>query len=157
MNKAIKRLLIWVFSIIGIGIIGYVGFVSYVMYSMFSGCGIDDGPFKATLINPIEISKTAEEFNLSNNGKLILENRSDSLSPTLTLIENGKVKWTLDTDTRNTQGYKSTRFWEISNLTISKKTNPVKLNFTGHWTYGAEAGSMKIDRNDGDNSFCLSW
>lgn len=132
MNNTIRNILIWTFSIIGIGIIGYVGFVSYIMYSLFSGCGMDDGPFKAALINPIEISRNAEEFNLSNNGKLILENRTDSLSPILTLIENGKVKWTLDTDTRNTKGYKSTRIWEISNLTVLKNSNPIKFNFTGH-------------------------
>lgn len=157
MNKKIKRILIWTSSIIALGIVGYIGFVSYVMYSMFSGCGMDDGPFKAVLIDPIVISETAKEFDLSNNGKLILENRTDSLSPVLILIEDGKIKWTLDTDTRNTIEYKSTRIWGISNVAISKNNDPIELNFTAHWTYGAEAGSMKIDRDDGDNSFCLSW
>lgn len=157
MNKKIKKILIWTFSIIGVGIVGYIGFVGYVLYSLFSGCGMDDGPFKAVLINPIEITENAHYFNLADNGKLILENRNDTLSPVLTLIENGKIKWTLDTNTQNTEGYESTRIWEISNVTLSDSTDQIELSFTGHWTYGAEAGFMKIDRTDGDNSFCLSW
>ena len=118
---------------------------------------MDDGPFKAVLIDPVEISDSAQVFKLSGNGKLILENRIDTLSPVLTLMENGKVKWTLDTDLRNTKGYETCRIWEITNVTLIKDTDPIKLYFTGYWTYGAEAGSMKIDRKDGENSYCLSW
>lgn len=157
MNKTLKKILIWAASIIGIGVIGYVGFVGYVLFTFSSGCGMDDGPFEAVLIDQIEITENAQHFDLSDNAKLILENRNDTLSPIITIIENGKIKWTLDTDTRNTNGYESTRIWEISNLTITKNTDPIKLRFTGHWTYGAEAGSMEIDREDGENSFCLSW
>jgi len=157
MNRTTKKILIWTFSIIGIGIIGYIGFVGYVMYTFASGCGMDDGPFNAVIINQTQISENSEIFELENNGVLILDNRTDSLSPTLTLKENGIVKWTLDTDTRNTKGYESTRIWKISNVTVTKNTDPIKLNFAGHWTYGAEAGSMEIDRDDGENSFCLSW
>ena len=67
------------------------------------------------------------------------------------------MKWILDTDTRNTQGYESTRFWEISNVTIIRDADPIKLRFTAHWTYGAEAGTTEIERENGENSFCLSW
>lgn len=157
MDKRLKKILILVISIIGIGVIAYVGFVGYVIYTYSSGCGMDDGPFEAALIDQIELTNNAQQFELSENGKLILENRNDTLSPIITLIENGKVKWTLDTDTRSTKGYETTRIWQISNLRITKDTDPIKLRFTGHWTYGAEAGSMEIDRNNGDNSFCLSW
>ena len=157
MNKTIKIILICAASIFGIGIIGFPVFVGYVIHTFTSGCGMDDGPFKAILIDPIEISDSAQLFKLSNNGKLILENRNDTLSPVLTLMENGEVKWTLDTDVRNTKGYETCRIWEISNVTLIKNNNPIRLNFTGHWTYGREAGSMRIDRKDGDNSFCLSW
>jgi len=157
MNKTVKKILIWTASIIGVGVIGYIGLVGYVLYSFGSGCGMDDGPFEAVQVPSIELTENSQQFDLSDNGKLILENRNDSLSPILSLIENGKIKWTLDTDTRNTKGYESTRIWKISNLIVSKNTDPIKLHFTGHWTYGAEAGSMEIDRDDGENSFCLSW
>ena len=157
MNKTLKKFLIWTASIIGIGIIGYVGFVGFVIHTFSNGCGMDDGPFEAIHIDQIKLTENAEQFDLSDNGKLILENRNDTLSPIITLIENGKIKWTLDTDTRNTKGYESTRIWEISNMTIIKDSDPIKLRFTGHWTYGAETGSMEIDREDGKNSFCLSW
>jgi hypothetical protein len=157
MNQTVKKILIWIASIIGIGIIGCIGFAGSVFYSFISGCGMDDGPFEAVRTNPIEISESSLTFNLSNNGKLILDNRTDTLSPVLTLIENGKIKWTLDTDVRNTEGYETCRIWEITNLTVRKDSNPIKLSFTGHWTYGVEAGTMKIDRDDGENSFCLSW
>ncbi|MGB1308540.1 MAG: hypothetical protein ACPG6B_06495 [Oceanihabitans sp.] len=157
MNKTTKKILIWIFSIIGIGIIGYISFVGFVMYTFASGCGIDDGPFNAILVEETIISGNSKIFELKNNGILILDNRTDSLSPTLTLKENGIIKWTLDTDTRNTKGYESTRIWKISNVTITKKSDPIKLNFAGHWTYGAEAGSMEIDRENGENRFCLSW
>ena len=99
----------------------------------------------------------AQIFNLSENGKLILENRNDTLSPILMLIEKEQVKWTLDTDVRNTEGYETCSIWEIRNVSITKDTDPVKLRFTGYWTYGAEEGFMEINREDGDNSFCLSW
>ncbi|WP_299007479.1 hypothetical protein [uncultured Tenacibaculum sp.] len=157
MNKTFKKILIGVGIIAGIGITGYLGLIGVVWYQFSVGCGMDDGPFEAVTIKPIEITKNAKEFQLAKNGKLILENRNDTLSPTLTLIENGKVKWTLDTDTRNTKGYESTGIWEISNVIITKDSDPIKLRFTGHWTYGAEAGSMEIDRDNGDNKFCLSW
>ena len=157
MNKTTKKILIWTFSIIGFGILGYIGFVGYVMYTFASGCGMDDGPFNAVLIEQTQISENSQTFELNNNGILILDNRTDSLSPTLTLKENGIVKWTLDTDTRNTKGYESTRIWKISSVTVIKNTDPIKLNFVGHWTYGAEVGSMEIDRKTGKNNFCLSW
>lgn len=157
MNKTVKKILVGIASIIGIGIIGSIGFVGYVIYSFSSGCGMDDGPFEAVRSTPIEISESSLTFSLSNNGKLILDNRADTLSPVLTLIENGKIKWTLDTDLSNTEGYETCQIWEISNLTVKKDSDPIKLSFTGHWTYGAEAGSMEIDRGDGENSFCLSW
>ena len=115
MNRTLKKILIWTASIIGIGIIGYLGFVGYVVYSITSGCGMDDGPFEAVLIEPILISDSSQTLNLSDNGQLILENRNDTLSPILTLIENGKVKWTLDTDVRNTKGYETCRIWELCN------------------------------------------
>jgi hypothetical protein len=134
-----------------------LGFVAYVVYTFSSGCGMDDGPFKAVTTTPIEITETSERFKLSKGGELILTNRNDTLSPILTLFENGKLIWTLDTDVRNTKGYETCRIWEISNVTVTKDTDPIKIRFTGHWTYGAEAGSMEIDRENGKNSFCLSW
>jgi len=157
MNKTTKKILIWTFSIIGIGIIGYIGFVGYVMYTFTSGCGMDDGPFEAVLIDPIKISESAQKFELSDNAELFIENRTDSLSPILTLKQNGKVKWTLDTDTRNTKGYEYTRIWKLDKIRITKKTDPIELEFIGFWTYGAETGWMEIDREDGENEFCLSW
>lgn len=157
MNKTVKKIIIWTASILGIGVIAYLGFVAYVVYTFSSGCGMDDGPFKAVTTTPIEITETSERFKLSKGGELILTNRNDTLSPILTLIENGKIIWTLDTDVRNSKGYETCRIWEISNLTVTKDTDPIKIRFTGHWTYGAEAGSMEIDRENGENSFCLSW
>lgn len=157
MNKTFKKILIGFGIIAGICVIGYLSLVGLVWYQFNVGCGFDDGPFEAIKIDQIEITDNAEEFILSKNGKLILDNRNDTLSPIFTLIEGGKVKWTLDTDTRNTIGYESTRIWKISNVKIENASDPIKLVFTGYWTYGAENGSMKIDRGDGDNSFCLSW
>ncbi|PKH52173.1 hypothetical protein CXF68_16390 [Tenacibaculum sp. Bg11-29] len=157
MNKTLKNILIGFTVITGIGIIGYLALVALVWYQFNIGCGIDDGPFKAVIVAQIEITKSAKEFDLSDNGILMLENRNDTLSPILTLIEKGKVKWTLDMNTKNTKGYESTNIWRISNISVEKKTDPIKLFFTGHWTYGAEHGSIEIDREDGDNKFCLSW
>ena len=157
MNKTVKKIIIWTASILGIGVIAYLSFVAYAVYTFSNGCGMDDGPFEAVTTTPIEITEISERFKLSKGGELILTNRNDTLSPILTLIENGKVIWTLDTDVRNTKGYETCRIWEISNVTITKDTDPIKIRFTGHWTYGAEAGSMEIDRENGENSFCLSW
>jgi hypothetical protein len=70
MNNTAKKILIWSVSIIGIAIIGYLTFVGTVLYTLSSGCGMDDGPFKAILIDPITISDSAQVFDLSKNGKL---------------------------------------------------------------------------------------
>jgi len=141
-------------------ILGFFGYFGYEIYSLFSwienGCGFDDGPFKAVLIDKNETSDSVKIFQLEN-GQLILENRSDTLSPLLSLMENEKLIWTLDTDVRNTTGFESCRIWEISKIKIINGSNPIKLQFLGHWTYGIEHGSMEIDRKSGDNSFCLSW
>ncbi len=157
MNSILKNVLIGIAIVAGIFIIRHLILVGLVWYQFSVGCGWDDGPFKAELIDPIEITDEAVEFDLSKKGKLILENRNDTLSPILTLLENGKVQWALDTDTRNTKGYESTRIWKISHVVVDRKTDPIKLEFIGHWTFGAESGSMEIDRDNGDNTFCLSW
>ena len=141
----------------------FFAFLGYLIYDFLSfnwladDCGMDDGPFIAVLVEPIKISESAQEFDLSENGKLIIDNRTDSLSPILTLKENGQIKWTLDTDTRNTKEYANTRIWNIRKVEILNKSNPIELQFFADWTYGAESGSMEIDRINGENSFCLSW
>ena len=117
MNKTTKKILLLIFSIISIGIAGYIVFAGYMMYTFSSGCGLNDGPFKAVLLDPVKISENSEVFKLKNDGILILDNRTDSLSPVFTLKEKGIVKWTLNMDTQNTKGYESTRILKISNVT----------------------------------------
>jgi len=143
-------------SIIGIGAIGYFGFIVYVYLSIFSGCGMDDGPFEAELIEKIEFSEIVDTFELKS-GNLIIDNRVDTLSPIITFIENESVKWTLDTDVSKTKNYEYCRISKISNVKISEDRKSIYLDFTGYWTYGAEAGWMEIDKKDGENWFCLSW
>ena len=104
-----------------------------------------------------DMSDAAESLDLSDGGTLILDNRSNSLSPILSLHENGEVKGTLELDVSNTKGYETDRFWEISRLKIRKGSDPVKLRFTAHWSYGKKLGAMEIDRESGANSFCLGW
>ena len=155
-----KRKIIRIFIILAICLVGFFGYKVYDFLTfswLGNGCGTDDGPFTALHIAPIKLSDSIQTFDLADNRQLILENRNDTLSPILTLIQNGKVKWTLDTDTRNTEGYENTRIWKISNVTITNDTDRIELNFLGHWTYGAEAGSMEIVRDNGENTFCLSW
>lgn len=118
---------------------------------------MDDGPFKAILIDPIQISDSAQIHSLSRGRELIIESRSDSLSPIITLIEEDKVKWTLDTDVRNTEGYERDKIWEINDVEIIKDKGKIKFTFIGNWTMGAEAGYMEIKRRTGENYFCLSW
>ena len=156
MNPAIKKILLWTISILGIGFLVYVGFLGVIYYQFTSGCGMDDGPFEAVVLTNYKVSDSANKFKIEN-GELFVDNRNDTLSPIITLVENGNVKWSLDTDTRNTEGYENTRIWKISNVQINKNTDPIRFSFTGHWTYGAEHGSMKINRGDGENDFCLSW
>lgn len=116
---------------------------------------MDDGPFYAIELADIQFSDSLQTFELSD-GKLILDNRSDSLSPILAFEQNESLSWILDTDVSKTEGYEGTRIWEISNISIDDGSQ-INLRFTGHWTYGAEAGSMQIDKKTGKNSFCLSW
>jgi hypothetical protein len=159
MNKTVKRIIIGTSIVFGLAIIGG-GVYLYLVFRALDSlgpCGFDDGPFTAVVVDDVGLSDTLQTFDLANSGKLILNNRNDTLSPLLTLVENGKTVWTLDTDVRNTKGFETCRIWEISRLTVTKDTDPIKLTFLGHWTYGAERGAMEIDRETGDNSFCLSW
>lgn len=159
MNKTVKIIVIGTGVFLGLAIIA----ISVYLYTVFQAfddigpCGFDDGPFKAVVIDNVTIPDTLQTFELTNGGQLILNNRNDTLSPLLTLQENGKTKWTLDTDVRNTKGFETCRIWEISSVIITNNSDPIKLSFLGHWTYGSESGSMEIGRKTGDNSFCLSW
>lgn len=156
-KKTLKRIAIWIASIVGVCLVVYLGLVFYVVYSFSGGCGMDDGPFIAVKTKPVKITKTSERFPLSDGGELVITNRQDALPPVLTLLERGKVKWTLNTDVRNTDGYQTSTIREVYNVSILQDTDPIKLKFTANWTGGAEAGSINIDRESGENSFCLSW
>ncbi len=156
MNKKLKRILIVISSILGLGVLAYLGFVIMMYYTFTVGCGMDDGPFEAEIIKEYKSTENQNVFKLKE-GELIIDNRNDTLSPIILLKEKGKAKWILDTDTRNTKGYEYTRIWEISNVTIEKETSEIHLSFVGHWTFGAERGKITIDRKDGENKFCLSW
>lgn len=151
------RTLGWLISIIVVIIIAYFIYIAYAVSSFVGECGLDDGPFKATLIEPITNSKTAQRFDLADSHILIVENRTDSLSPIITLIKNDKTIWTLDMDTSKTEGYETTEIWNISNVNITKDSDQIELNFLSFWTSGYEAGWMEIDRDSGENKFCLSW
>ena len=159
MNKTVKKILIGTGIVFGLAIIagGVYLYLVFRALDSLGPCGFDDGPFTAVIIDNMAVSDTVQTFDLTNNGQLILNNRNDTLSPLLTLVENGKTKWTLDTDVRKTKGFETCRIWEISSVTVTKNSDPIKLTFLGHWTYGAERGSMEIDRETADNSFCLSW
>lgn len=85
---------------------------------------MEDRSFSAIKTTPLKLTGRPERFELSGNGELMLTNRNDTLSPILTLIENGKVKSTLDKDVRYTKGYESCRIWEIGNLRIAKHIDP---------------------------------
>lgn len=157
MNKFLIKALRIGISTIAIITILYTAYICYSFFPFFSACGMDDGPFTAIHINPIELSDSTQYFDLSNNDTLFLDNRMDTLSPILTLIEKGVTKWTLDTDLRNTKGYKNSRIGNIYNVDLKASPTTIKLNFVAYWSYGHESGYMEINRKNGDNTFCLSW
>ncbi|MEO1030991.1 MAG: hypothetical protein AAFX55_06285 [Bacteroidota bacterium] len=157
MDKITKKTLIWSISIFGILIVCYFLYIGYAINSFMTSCGLDDGPFEAKLIGPINISDSAQKFDLAENAILYIENRTDSLSPIITLFQNDELVWTLDTDTSKTEGYEGTELWNISNVNITNTKNPIELDFLSHWTYGYEVGWMEIDLKSGENRFCLSW
>ena len=157
MNQTIKKAIIWIATIIGISLIGYGVVVTYFLHTLNRGCGFDDGPFVAVVIDTIILSPDAQEFEISHQGKLIINNRKSSKSPIISLVENEKVKSSLDMDTRNTLGYEATTLQKLSEVVITRKNNPIEMKFISHWTFGAEVGSMEINRKNGENTFCLSW
>lgn len=160
MRKYFWKILMWIVGIAILGGIGYFIFAIYALNSFVSSlgpCGFDDGPFVGVLVDGRVISDSKETYHLSNDGKLILENRADTLSPIFSLVEEGNVKWSIDMDVRNTKEWESTRIWEISKVSITEEAGVIKMIFLEHWTFGAERGSMEIERASGNNSFCLSW
>lgn len=159
MDRTVKIILISSGVVLAL-LIGGVAVYLYLIFSTLESlgpCGYNDGPFRAVRIDPVTISHSALTFDLSKQGKLFIENRGDTLSPIITLTENGQVKWTLDTDVRNTKGFEKCWIREIENVRITEEANSIRLAFLAYWTYGGEAGSMQIDRETGANTFCLSW
>lgn len=154
---SIKKVFIWLTVLIGIGVVTYIGYMLYLFMSFATGCGFDDGPFVAKKIAAIKIPDNAERFNLSNGTQLVLINRKENLSPILTCLENGKAKWTLDTDVRNTKGFETCRIWKLNELRVTEGWFSIDVTFYAEWTYGSEIGSIEIDKTDGENTFCLSW
>ncbi|WP_405376972.1 hypothetical protein [Nonlabens sp. Asnod3-A02] len=119
---------------------------------------MNDGPFTAQKIESEFIeNKNDINLKLENKYTLIIQNRTDSLSPLITLKKSDKVEWTLDTNVRFTQSFESSFLSRIENVTVEKSTEFIELRFTGYWTYGAESGYIRINRNTAENFFCLSW
>lgn len=156
MNKTIPIVSGVLFTAVLIAVGIYV-YKTHDAFNQLDPCGIDDGPFKAILADPIQLSDSAQSFILSDNGQLILDNRTNDQSPILTIMENGERKWTLDLNIANTRGYENYRFYRISQLRVKNDLTVIKLRFAGHWSYGIKTGTMEIARSDGGNYFCLSW
>ncbi len=130
---------------------------AYIFYNIFFRCGFNDGPFHAKKTNAIIILDSAKHYKLSPKDELILVNRSHSLSPILMLKENEIIKWKLDFDLQNSGECENCSITKIDNIKITNNDNPIVIQFAAHWTFGAEGGTMKIDRENGDNTFCVSW
>ncbi len=152
------------FTIIIIMVLSFLIYVGYVIFGFisfsntFDKCGMNDGPFTAQKIESEFIeNKNDINLKLENKYTLIIQNRTDSLSPLITLKKSDKVEWTLDTNVRFTQSFESSFLSRIENVTVEKSTEFIELRFTGYWTYGAESGYIRINRNTAENFFCLSW
>jgi len=114
-------------------------------------CGFDDGPFSAIETELLADETRSKVFELNNQGTLMIDNQLDSLSPILSLYEEGQLKWSILMELEN---------WHVDsiyhiNMTGDKKI--IKLSFFAAWSFGHESGNMRIDRSNGDNNYCLSW
>lgn len=149
-----KLLLLGIFFILFFTVI-YVTIFFIGIYAFTSGCGTHDGPFEAVLIQPVEIQNSADTFELSNDSRLVLDDRDDALSPVLVFLVGNRLKWTLDMDLKivNENYYISS----ISISDVSETKEEIILNFHADWNYGYERGWMTINKENGDNEFCLSW
>lgn len=154
MNRTLKRILIAVGAVAGVVVVVYLILVVRAIHAISSGCGMDDGPFHAAKISAAIPRDSATVYEV-DNGELLIWNRA-TLPPRIELIEEGQSKWTLEMDVR-TETDSSAMLWQVDNVSIKKASDPIKLDFTGHWTFGAEHGWMTIDREDASNEFCLSW
>jgi hypothetical protein len=154
MNRTLKRTLVAAAALAGVVVVVYLILVARAIHVISSGCGMDDGPFHATKINTAIPRDSAAIYEV-DDGELLIWNR-DTRPPRIGLIEHGRSKWTLEMDVR-TETDSGAMLWQVENVTIEKASDPIKLDFTGHWTFGAEHGWMTIDREDASNEFCLSW
>lgn len=143
-------------GLIYLGFIGFLGYGVYIFLVLFT-CGLDDGPFEAELINPIEIPEVAEKIYIENYGILHVDNRTDSLSPVLTLVKKGKIVWSLEMDLARTKGFENSFLEKISQIRWSIDDDDFYMDFVANWDFGNERAWMTINLDDGDNCFCLSW
>ena len=154
-----KRVFLYTSLIILVTVILVVSYFTYVFSNFLEGmseCGTDDGPFEAVFVSYSEVSDEAKVFQLAHNYQLYLDNRTDSLPPLLILKRNDSIHWSLNMNTQNTKGYENTHLTRLSQVTIKENDKNIDLKFNALWTFGSESGNMRIDRESGNNWFCLS-
>lgn len=143
-------------GLIYLGFLGFLGYGVYLILVLFT-CGLDDGPFEAELIHPIEISELAEKIHIQYFGILYMDIRNDSLSPVLTLVDKGIVIWSLEMDLARTKSFENSFLEKISHITWSINGDDFQMDFMANWNFGNERAWMTIDLDNGNNCFCLSW
>lgn len=160
MNPKVKHYLFNIIKLLLIGIIIYcvIYFILtiYTLITFSNGCGFDDGPFEAKKISAIKIQKTDTQIKLDTDAFLTISNRVENSQPIITFREQGKTKWTVLMDLGDSELYRDSKIEQIRNVKILKNSRTIKLQFLAKWTYGEEQGSMKINRKNGKNHFCLS-
>lgn len=137
MNRTVKRILIGIGAVAGIGAVVYLVLVVRAIHAISSGCGMDDGPFHAARIDTA-IPRDSATVYVIEDGELLIWNRQ-ALPPQVGLMEQGQTVWTLEMDVR-AETDSGAMLWKIDNVTIETDSDPIKLDFTGYWTFGAEHG-----------------
>ena len=130
----------------------YYVYVSIAFVNKMDECGFDYGPFVAQQIDTVMDVKPDEIVDVKH-GKLLIYNSKDSLPPIIGFEEQGEIIWNLIMDTSDF----GSDLWEVSNVEVKWRDNPIRIEFIGTWGLGAERGTMKIDRKTAENTYCLSW
>lgn len=126
----------------------------YDIFFNFPECGFNDGPFHGrTLevrIDTMQIDDSVDtEF-----GKYQVSNRSEEQAPILILSEK-KETWALELDVSLNKDYSNMFLWKLENLSYDQASKI--LNFSAHWTFGIERGTIYLGTDGKLDMMCLSW
>ena len=151
-RRTIKRLLIGLIGVFGLGLIALV---VLAWYYLPLGPFLDDGPFRGAPTAAIEDHTPDQSFGIFNGFTLeVFDPVSEGASPVVQLRDRtGAVRWAIHADGHDPGDVASIRFTDAHRGLARSGT----VHATVHWTFGQEGSSWYITGDGELRDYWYSW